>query len=57
MLHKQKKKEEEKAREKELNDLFKVAVTQPKVPVGMYDLHIISSFFFVLGGGLLFIDK
>lgn len=31
----QKKKEEEKAREKELNDLFKVAVSQPKVPVGM----------------------
>ena len=30
----QKKKEEEKAREKELNDLFKVAVSQPKVPVG-----------------------
>lgn len=30
----QKKKDEEKAREKELNDLFKVAVTQPKVPVG-----------------------
>jgi hypothetical protein len=28
------KKEEEKAREKELNDLFKVAVSQPKVPVG-----------------------
>jgi hypothetical protein len=27
-------KEEEKAREKELNDLFKVAVSQPKVPVG-----------------------
>lgn len=32
----QKKKEEEKAKEKELNDLFKVAVSQPKVPVGMY---------------------
>ena len=31
----QKKKEEEKAKEKELNDLFKVAVSQPKVPVGM----------------------
>jgi hypothetical protein len=30
----QKKKEEEEAREKELNDLFKVAVGQPKVPVG-----------------------
>jgi hypothetical protein len=34
-LDAQKKKEEEKAREKELNDLFKVAVSQPKVPVGM----------------------
>lgn len=31
----QKKKEEEKAKEKELNDLFKIAVSQPKVPVGM----------------------
>lgn len=31
----QKKKEEEKAKEKELNDLFKVAVSQPKVPLGM----------------------
>lgn len=30
----QKKKEEEKAREKELQDLLKVAVKQPKVPVG-----------------------
>jgi hypothetical protein len=31
----QKKKEEEEAtREKEFNDLFKVAVGQPKVPVG-----------------------
>lgn len=30
----QKKKEDEKAREKELSDLFKIAVTQPKVPVG-----------------------
>lgn len=31
----QKKLEDDKAREKELNDLFKVAVSQPKVPVGM----------------------
>lgn len=31
----QKKKEEEKAKEKELNDLFKIAVSQPKVPPGM----------------------
>lgn len=30
----QKKKEEEKAKEKELNDLFKIAVSQPKVPIG-----------------------
>lgn len=29
-----KKKEEDKAREKELNDLFKVAISQPKVPIG-----------------------
>lgn len=35
-IHKQKKKEEEKAREKELNDLFKIAISQPKVPVGMF---------------------
>lgn len=33
----QKKKDEEKAREKELNDLFKIAVVQPKVPLGMFD--------------------
>lgn len=33
-IFEQKKKEEEKAKEKELNDLFKVAVSQPKVPVG-----------------------
>lgn len=31
----QKKKEEEAARDKELNELFKVAISQPKVPVGM----------------------
>lgn len=37
---KQKKKEEEKAREKELNDLFKIAISQPKVPVGMCLLTI-----------------
>lgn len=34
-MQEQKKKEEDKAREKELNDLFKIAVSQPKVPVGM----------------------
>ena len=39
----QKKKEEEKAKEKELNELFKVAVSQPKVPVGMYfELSLIT---------------
>lgn len=31
----QKKKDEEQARLKELNDIFKIAVVQPKVPVGM----------------------
>lgn len=31
----QKKKDEEQTRMKELNDLFKIAVVQPKVPVGM----------------------
>lgn len=40
-----KKKEEEKAREKELNDLFKVAVTQPKVPVGVDPKSILCEFF------------
>ncbi|ONM36620.1 Nucleic acid binding protein [Zea mays] len=41
----QKKKEEEKAREKELNDLFKVAVSQPKVPVGVDPKSILCEFF------------
>lgn len=41
----QKKKEEEKAREKELNDLFKVAVSQPKVPVGVDPKSIVCEFF------------
>lgn len=35
LFDEQKKKEEEKAKEKELNDLFKIAVSQPKVPPGM----------------------
>lgn len=39
-MNEQKKKEDEKAREKELNDLFKVAVSQPKVPVGMWILAV-----------------
>lgn len=36
----QKKKEEEAAREKELNELFKVAISQPKVPLGMLTLAL-----------------
>lgn len=41
----QKKKEEEKAKEKELNDLFKIAVSQPKVPPGMsYVLSLTLTF-------------
>lgn len=40
-----KKKEEAAAREKELNDLFKVAVSQPKVPVGVDPKSILCEFF------------
>ncbi|XAR50985.1 hypothetical protein NMG60_11005466 [Bertholletia excelsa] len=40
-----KKKEEDKAKEKELNDLFKVAVSQPKVPVGVDPKSILCEFF------------
>ncbi|PKA62647.1 Zinc finger CCCH domain-containing protein 11 [Apostasia shenzhenica] len=40
-----KKKEEEKTREKELNDLFKVAVSQAKVPVGVDPKSILCEFF------------
>ncbi|XP_010253470.1 PREDICTED: zinc finger CCCH domain-containing protein 11 [Nelumbo nucifera] len=40
-----KKKEEDKAREKELNDLFKIAVSQPKVPVGVDPKSILCEFF------------
>ncbi|KAK9282766.1 hypothetical protein L1049_010987 [Liquidambar formosana] len=40
-----KKKEEEKAREKELNDLFKIAISQPKVPVGVDPKSILCEFF------------
>ncbi|CAH9099046.1 unnamed protein product [Cuscuta epithymum] len=40
-----KKKEDEKAREKELNDLFKVAVSQPKVPPGVDPKSILCEFF------------
>ncbi len=37
----QKKKEEESAREKELNELFKVAISQPKVPLGMLTVFLL----------------
>ncbi|MBA0581469.1 hypothetical protein Gorai_023647, partial [Gossypium raimondii] len=40
-----KKKEEEKAKEKELNDLFKIAVTQPKVPVGVDPKSVLCEFY------------
>ncbi|KAI4384441.1 hypothetical protein MLD38_002598 [Melastoma candidum] len=40
-----KKKEDEKAREKELNDLFKVAVSQPKVPIGVDPKSIVCEFY------------
>ncbi|XP_024991342.1 zinc finger CCCH domain-containing protein 11-like [Cynara cardunculus var. scolymus] len=40
-----KKKDEEKAREKELNDLFKIAVVQPKVPAGVDPKSILCEFF------------
>ncbi|XP_017238516.1 zinc finger CCCH domain-containing protein 11 [Daucus carota subsp. sativus] len=44
-LASKKKKEEDKAREKELNDLFKVAVSQPKVPVGVDPKSILCEFY------------
>eukprot|EP00243_Klebsormidium_subtile_P003499 TRINITY_DN16907_c0_g1_i1.p1 TRINITY_DN16907_c0_g1~~TRINITY_DN16907_c0_g1_i1.p1 ORF type:complete len:390 (+),score=146.57 TRINITY_DN16907_c0_g1_i1:139-1308(+) len=40
-----KKKEAEAQREKELNELFKVAITQPKVPVGVDPKSIVCEFF------------
>ncbi|WCJ34595.1 hypothetical protein M5689_015895 [Euphorbia peplus] len=40
-----KKKEEDKAKERELNELFKVAVSQPKVPVGVDPKSIVCEFF------------
>ncbi|KAH0465395.1 hypothetical protein IEQ34_005498 [Dendrobium chrysotoxum] len=40
-----KKLEDDKAREKELNDLFKVAVSQPKVPLGVDPKSILCEFF------------
>ena len=46
----QQKKEDEKKREKELNGLFKVAVSQPKVPPGKV-LNL--SYFFLLFNGFV----
>ncbi|XP_048127750.1 zinc finger CCCH domain-containing protein 11-like isoform X2 [Rhodamnia argentea] len=40
-----KKKEEGKAKDKELNDLFKIAVSQPKVPVGVDPKSIVCEFY------------
>ncbi|KAE9465222.1 hypothetical protein C3L33_02870, partial [Rhododendron williamsianum] len=40
-----KKKDEEQARLKELNDIFKIAVVQPKVPVGVDPKSIVCEFF------------
>ncbi|KAF8042443.1 hypothetical protein BT93_A0924 [Corymbia citriodora subsp. variegata] len=40
-----KKKEESKAKDKELNDLFKIAVSQPKVPVGVDPKSILCEFY------------
>ncbi|OWM82368.1 hypothetical protein CDL15_Pgr001942 [Punica granatum] len=40
-----KKKDEGKAKENELNDLFKVAVSQPKVPVGVDPKSILCEFY------------
>ncbi|XP_004302836.1 PREDICTED: zinc finger CCCH domain-containing protein 21-like [Fragaria vesca subsp. vesca] len=40
-----KKKEEEKAKDKELNELFKVAISQPKVPVGVDPKSILCEFY------------
>jgi hypothetical protein len=40
-----KKKEEEAARDKELNELFKVAISQPKVPQGVDPKSVVCEFF------------
>eukprot|EP00897_Mesotaenium_endlicherianum_P007576 jgi/Mesen1/6847/ME000351S05962 len=40
-----KKKEEEAAREKELNEIFKVAISQPKVPIGVDPKSIVCEYF------------
>lgn len=44
-INAQKKKEEEQAREKELNELLKVAIRQPKVPVGVDPKSILCEHF------------
>ncbi|KAG8376506.1 hypothetical protein BUALT_Bualt09G0070500 [Buddleja alternifolia] len=44
-LNAQKKKDEEKAREKELSELFKIAVKQPKVPPGVDPKSILCEHF------------
>ncbi|CAK9164766.1 unnamed protein product [Ilex paraguariensis] len=44
-ISQKKKHEGEKAKEKELNDLFKVAVSQPKVPVGVDPKSILCEFY------------
>ncbi|KAG9138921.1 hypothetical protein Leryth_007551 [Lithospermum erythrorhizon] len=44
-LDAKKKKEEEKAKERELNELFKVAIVQPKVPIGVDPKSILCEFF------------
>jgi len=41
----QKKREEEAAREKELAEIFKVAIVQPKVPLGVDPESIVCEFF------------
>eukprot|EP00850_Spirogloea_muscicola_P004933 SM000022S07147 [mRNA] locus=s22:235633:238596:+ [translate_table: standard] len=40
-----KRKEEEAARDRELNDLFRVAISQPKVPAGVDPKSIVCEFF------------
>lgn len=44
-LDAKRKKEEEKAKEREINELFKVAIVQPKVPLGVDPKSILCEFF------------
>lgn len=55
LFDEQKKKEEEKAKEKELNDLFKIAVSQPKVPAGMCHVLFYDELFVILIGSCLWL--